>query len=91
MKWADQLGLKVAVYIFWSSSARIILFWDNSVFLINAHLQLNLKVLVDLHGAPGSQNGHDHSGHTGPIDWLNNGNVARTISIIGKLAGVCFK
>ena len=28
-----------------------------------------IQVLIDLHGAPGSQNGNDHSGHLGPIDW----------------------
>lgn len=29
----------------------------------------HLKLLVCLHGAPGSQNGHDHSGKIGPADW----------------------
>ncbi|KJE95974.1 glucan 1,3-beta-glucosidase [Capsaspora owczarzaki ATCC 30864] len=29
----------------------------------------NIRVLLDLHGAPGSQNGQDHSGHRGPLDW----------------------
>lgn len=28
-----------------------------------------LKVLLDLHGLPGSQNGHDHSGRVGPAGW----------------------
>jgi glucan 1,3-beta-glucosidase len=28
-----------------------------------------LKLLLDLHGAPGSQNGWDHSGRSGPINW----------------------
>lgn len=28
-----------------------------------------LKVLVDLHGAPGSQNGQDHSGRAGKALW----------------------
>ena len=32
--------------------------------------QTNLKVLIDLHGAPGSQNGYDNSGHNGTVDWL---------------------
>ncbi|KAK4976605.1 hypothetical protein LTR28_007747, partial [Elasticomyces elasticus] len=30
-----------------------------------------LRVKLDLHGAPGSQNGWNHSGRQGPIDWLN--------------------
>ncbi|KAI4155659.1 MAG: hypothetical protein LQ340_000848 [Diploschistes diacapsis] len=29
----------------------------------------NLKVLIDLHGAPGSQNGFDNSGHLGAVEW----------------------
>lgn len=28
-----------------------------------------LKVLIDLHGAKGSQNGYDHSGHAGVAGW----------------------
>ena len=28
-----------------------------------------LHILIDLHGAPGSQNGEDHSGHAGSIGW----------------------
>lgn len=31
--------------------------------------QYGLKVWIDLHGAPGSQNGFDNSGRRGPIDW----------------------
>lgn len=31
--------------------------------------QYGLKVLIDLHGAPGSQNGHDHSGRIGKSLW----------------------
>lgn len=29
-----------------------------------------LKVIVDLHGAPGSQNGFDNSGKKGPLNWF---------------------
>ena len=29
--------------------------------------ELELKVILDLHGAPGSQNGFDNSGRMGPI------------------------
>ncbi|KAJ1600808.1 hypothetical protein NDA14_003897 [Ustilago hordei] len=31
-----------------------------------------LKVWIDLHSVPGSQNGFDNSGHSGPINWANN-------------------
>jgi len=46
---------------------------------------LGLKVIVDLHGAPGSQNGHDNSGKTGPIDWQQSQNVDRSVSVLGNL------
>lgn len=29
-----------------------------------------LKVMIDLHGAPGSQNGFDNSGKKGPLNWF---------------------
>ncbi|UZJ56272.1 hypothetical protein CBS101457_005592 [Exobasidium rhododendri] len=31
-----------------------------------------LKVWVDIHSVPGSQNGYDNSGHAGAIDWASN-------------------
>eukprot|EP01012_Entosiphon_sulcatum_P062793 TRINITY_DN893_c0_g2_i1.p2 TRINITY_DN893_c0_g2~~TRINITY_DN893_c0_g2_i1.p2 ORF type:complete len:389 (+),score=88.10 TRINITY_DN893_c0_g2_i1:86-1252(+) len=46
----------------------------------------NLKALIDLHGAPGSQNGNDHSGRVGPINWPQPQNVNRTISVVTTLA-----
>lgn len=42
-----------------------------------------LRVNLDLHGIPGSQNGWNHSGHQGPIGWLNgtDGNLNRQRSL----------
>ncbi|ORX36670.1 glycoside hydrolase superfamily [Kockovaella imperatae] len=46
-----------------------------------------IKVLIDLHGVPGSQNGNDHSGRAGPIDWYNNAtNVNRTLEVVRQIA-----
>ncbi|WVF72839.1 hypothetical protein IAT40_007657 [Kwoniella sp. CBS 6097] len=46
-----------------------------------------LKVMVDLHGAPGSQNGYDNSGHRGSADWAtDNNNVVRTKNVIATLS-----
>jgi len=45
-----------------------------------------MAVLIDLHGAPGSQNGQDHSGHAGDIKWTEPANVAKTVEILGKIA-----
>lgn len=50
----------------------------------------NLKVIVDLHGAPGSQNGFDNSGErmTTPMWHSNATNVARTDAIIKTIANM---
>src|SRR5688572_21082356 len=46
-----------------------------------------LKILLDLHTAPGSQNGFDHSGRAGTIEWhTGGGNITHTVEIIEKLA-----
>ena len=49
-----------------------------------------LRINLDLHGAPGSQNGWNHSGRQGPINWLNGTdgqtNGDRTIAIHKQLS-----
>ena len=45
-----------------------------------------LKVMLDLHGAPGSQNGFDNSGRYGPIDWQQGDTVQQTVTAIQNLA-----
>jgi glucan 1,3-beta-glucosidase len=47
----------------------------------------DLKLLLDLHGAPGSQNGWDHSGRSGDINWPKDPqNIAETIRILETFA-----
>jgi glucan 1,3-beta-glucosidase len=47
----------------------------------------NIKILIDMHGAPGSQNGDMHSGLEGIIDWpKDDANIQRTIDVLVKLA-----
>lgn len=46
----------------------------------------NMTVLIDLHGAPGSQNGNDHSGQSGEINWPEPENVAMTVEVLGMMA-----
>ena len=46
----------------------------------------NLKILLDLHGAPGSQNGFDNSGRYGAINWQQGDTVSQTITAIQNLA-----
>lgn len=45
-----------------------------------------LKVWIDLHGAPGSQNGYDNSGHKGSIEWTTGDTVSATEGVIGQIA-----
>ncbi|KAI9786852.1 MAG: exo-1,3-beta-glucanase [Geoglossum umbratile] len=45
-----------------------------------------MKVWVDLHGAPGSQNGWEHSGHAGAVEWQKDGNIDRTIAVLKTMA-----
>lgn len=50
-----------------------------------------LRVCLDLHSAPGSQNGNDHSGRRGFIGWLNGTqsgqvNADRTLDIHSRLS-----
>lgn len=48
--------------------------------------QLGLKVLLDLHGAPGSQNGFDNSGRRGDINWNGHANIERSLRIVDQMA-----
>ncbi|KAM0754273.1 exo-beta-1,3-glucanase [Meredithblackwellia eburnea MCA 4105] len=47
--------------------------------------QNGVRVIVDLHGAPGSQNGFDNSGHKGPVEWASPSNVDRTLKVLKTL------
>ncbi|KAK9450258.1 glycoside hydrolase superfamily [Limtongia smithiae] len=46
-----------------------------------------MVVWIDLHGAPGSQNGYDNSGHEGAIEWQSDSsNLQSTIDVLVSLA-----
>jgi glucan 1,3-beta-glucosidase len=48
----------------------------------------NIYVLIDLHGAKGSQNGHDNSGRIGPSEWFKISSYrVQTTEVLEKLAG----
>jgi glucan 1,3-beta-glucosidase len=48
--------------------------------------RLKMKVILDLHSAPGSQNGFDHSGRAGPVNWhKDKANIDVTLEILAKL------
>lgn len=45
----------------------------------------NLKIILDIHAAPGSQNGMDHSGQSGIIGWTEPANQQKTLEFLEKL------
>ncbi|PWN20541.1 glycoside hydrolase [Microstroma glucosiphilum] len=53
---------------------------------INWAAKYDIGVLLDLHGAYGSQNGLDHSGHVGAVDFFTAANEALTTSLLTWLA-----
>jgi len=57
---------------------------DKAIDWARAH---GLKVMLDLHGAPGSQNGYDNSGQRGDAKWpYDSNNVQRTKDIVEQLS-----
>ena len=56
-------------------------------FALDQCQQNGLKLLLDLHGAPGSQNGWDHSGRSGPINWPKDPqNIKETLRVLESFA-----
>lgn len=56
-------------------------------FAVDMCEKYGLKLLIDLHGAPGSQNGRDHSGRIGKSRWHKEWlNQLRSIEVLEKLA-----
>jgi glucan 1,3-beta-glucosidase len=51
-------------------------------------LEFDLQILICLHGAPGSQNGWDHSGRAGEIGWSvsHKANMTSSLSVIENIA-----
>ncbi|SJX64821.1 related to EXG1-Exo-1,3-beta-glucanase precursor [Sporisorium reilianum f. sp. reilianum] len=61
--------------------------WDLLKQAVQLCGKYGLKVLVDLHAAPGNQNGFEHGGRTGYKDWAGNAtNVQRTIDILQTMS-----
>lgn len=45
-----------------------------------------MTVVLDLHGLPGSQNGKDHSGHLGVVEFWTAANQARALQVVQAAA-----
>ena len=53
---------------------------------INWAREAGLKIMMDLHGAPGSQNGFDNSGKIGDVGWQQGNTVEETLTALENLA-----
>eukprot|EP01099_Mayorella_cantabrigiensis_P002619 TRINITY_DN2143_c0_g1_i1.p1 TRINITY_DN2143_c0_g1~~TRINITY_DN2143_c0_g1_i1.p1 ORF type:complete len:437 (-),score=88.24 TRINITY_DN2143_c0_g1_i1:84-1367(-) len=61
--------------------------WPYLVNVVDWAGSLGLKVIIDLHGAPGSQNGFDNSGRRGGVYWAYNQTfINRTVDVIKQIA-----
>ena len=62
--------------------------WPYLLQALNWAKSYGLHVIVDLHGAPGSQNGYDNSGQrtNNPVWATNDANVNRTLGILSVIA-----
>jgi glucan 1,3-beta-glucosidase len=47
--------------------------------------EFGMQVILDVHAAPGSQNGWDHSGRAGTIDWPSGQNIQKTLQFVERL------
>lgn len=47
--------------------------------------ELGIGVILDIHAAPGSQNGWDHSGHAGQIGWGSTETVQATLNFLHEV------
>jgi len=90
-RWIKQCGLN-AVRLpvgYWALEAPKP-FVESSRFMdfaLEQCQQNGLKLILDLHGAPGSQNGWDHSGRSGPINWPKDPqNIQETLRILESFA-----
>ncbi|KAI8058972.1 glycoside hydrolase superfamily [Gilbertella persicaria] len=47
----------------------------------------DMYAIIDLHGLPGSQNGNDHSGRSGPIGFYSDYNIKRSLQVVQAVVG----
>lgn len=81
----DAIRIPVGYWIFGGDKPYIgaIKFLD---FAFRQAEELELKVIIDLHAAAGSQNGKQHSGHQGLIEWDKSLNQIKSLQVIERLA-----
>ncbi|KIJ52830.1 glycoside hydrolase family 5 protein [Sphaerobolus stellatus SS14] len=60
--------------------------WPRILQAIQTASRYGIGVLVDLHAAPGKQNGDSHSGINGPVEFYKRSNLKRTLYALKILA-----
>lgn len=61
--------------------------WDYAKKAVGWCKKHGIRVMLDLHGAPGSQNGNDHSGQSGTIGfYYNDDNLNRAANVVKQMA-----
>jgi glucan 1,3-beta-glucosidase len=55
-------------------------------WLMDTCLKHQIRVILDFHAAPGSQNGNDHSGLKGTVRWTDSDNIEQSLDSIEQLA-----
>lgn len=80
----NAIRIPIGFWIFGDESP----FFGNITYLdwaLKEAAKNNLDVIIDLHAAPGSQNGWDHSGKSGELDWPKLENIEKTLKILEKI------
>lgn len=91
-KYIRDLGLNsVRIPIPWWAFRDVKPYYQHSIPYIKQALEwadkYGLKVLIDLHTAPGCQNGFDNGGITGVIDWpKSQENIDLTVEVLRDIA-----
>jgi glucan 1,3-beta-glucosidase len=71
----------VPPYVRCDTDVRCLLDWAS---------EFRLDVMIDLHCAPGCQNGFDNGGITGVIDWPKDPlNIQRTLDVLHRICALC--
>lgn len=88
-----ELGLNsVRIPIPWWSFVETKPYYQSTIYIKRAlewAEKYQLKVLLDLHTAPGCQNGFDNGGITGVIDWPKKvENIDLTVKVLGDITKI---
>lgn len=82
----DALRVPIGYWIF-GGEAPFVANIEYLDWLMMMAEKYELKVIIDLHGAPGSQNGEFHSGLAGAVGWPKQQvNIQKTVDVIERLA-----